>query len=489
MAKNWAVVIGINEYEHLQRPLKYAKRDAELMRDFLCNEAGFEKVYHFSEDSSEKQLLPTRSNVMRLLHVRFERPFMSAGDNFWFFFSGHGVRQNGCDYLMPTDGFPEDIANSNISVNYIIQRLRRCGADNIILILDACRDEGKSVEGIGRQTAEQARQMGVISIASCSPNQISYEIEDLQQGVFTCALLEGLGTQGKCATVERLNQYLIHRVPELNRQCGKPKQTPLTIVEPIEKSHLILLPKYATSADITMLKTDAYRVEVNKNLELAKQLWIRVLAASYGHDMEAVEAIGRIAISQKQQGSIPDQPSSENRAQTEKSPQPAPRNPTPIEPDVPLKSERGVDYTKLRDLLATGEWQKADEETLKKMLEAAGRTEEGFLRSEDIDRFPCEDLRTIDQLWVKYSNGRFGFSVQKRIYESLGGSREFDKIILEAFGDWLGWRVNNKELYYNELKFNTKAPWAHLPGEVWVGGVLGVGWWVLFFSRLETCRV
>lgn len=47
MAQNWAVVIGINQYEHLQRPLKYATRDAELMRDFLCNEAGFDKVYHF----------------------------------------------------------------------------------------------------------------------------------------------------------------------------------------------------------------------------------------------------------------------------------------------------------------------------------------------------------------------------------------------------------------------------------------------------------
>jgi hypothetical protein len=401
---------------------------------------------------------------------------MSAGDNFWFFFSGHGVRQNGCDYLMPTDGFSEDIANSSISVNYIIQRLRRCGADNIILILDACRDEGKSVEGIGRQTAEQARQMGVISIASCSPNQISYEIENLQQGVFTCALLEGLGTQGKCATVERLNQYLIHRVPELNRQCGKPKQTPLTIAEPIEKSHLILLPKYATLADVDKLKKDAYRVEVNKNLELAKQLWIWVLAASPA-DMEAVDAIGRIAISQKQQGSIPDRPSSENRAKTEKSPQPAPRNPTPIEPDVPLKSECGVDYTKLRDLLATGEWQEADEETANKMLEAAGRTEDGWLRIEDIDRFPCEDLRTIDQLWVKYSNGRFGFSVQKRIYESLGGTREYDEKIPEAFGDRVGWRVNNTWLYYNDLKFYTLAPGGHLPvgfGLVEWGDRLGV---------------
>ena len=492
MAKNWAVVIGINEYEHLQRPLKYAKRDAELMRDFLCNEAGFEKVYHFSEDSSEKQLRPTRSNVMRLLKVWFEQPFMSAGDNFWFFFSGHGVRQNGCDYLMPTDGFPEDIANSNISVNYIIQRLRRCGADNIILILDACRDEGKSVEGIGRQTAEQARQMGVISIASCSPNQISYEIEDLQQGVFTCALLEGLGTQGKCATVERLNQYLIQRVAELNRQFGKPKQIPLTIAEPIEKSHLILLPKYATLDDERTLKYDASQAELNKNLDLAEQLWIRVLVAFPG-DMDAIKAVKRIAVAKIQPAAIPYQPSSKNSSKTEKSPQPAPPNSTPIDPDVPLKSERGVDYTKLRDLLATGKWQKADEETAKKMREAAGRTKDGWLNSEDIDQFPCEDLRTIDQLWVKYSNGRFGFSGQKRIYESLGGSREYDEKIWEAFGDRVGWRVNNIWLYYNDLKFYTLAPGGHLPvawfgGEVW----LWIVEWVnggLLFDRVETCRL
>ncbi|MEG4279972.1 GUN4 domain-containing protein [Microcoleus sp. MON1_C1] len=474
MAKNWAVVIGINEYEHLPRPLKYAKRDAELMRDFLCKEAGFEKVYHFSEDSSDKQLRPTRSNVMRLLHLMFEQPFMSAGDNFWFFFSGHGVRQNGCDYLMPADGFTEDIANSNISVNYIIQRLRRCGADNIIMILDACRDEGKSVEGIGRQTAEQARQMGVISIASCSPNQISYEIEDLQQGVFTCALLEGLGTQGKCATVERLNQYLIHRVPELNREFGKPKQTPLTVAEPIEKSHLILCPKYATLADVKALKYDASQAELNQDFDFAEQLWIRVSAASPG-DIDAVKAFKRIAVAQVRSEALSDRPSSQARPQTEKSPQPAPANSAPIEPDVPLKSERGVDYTKLRDLLATRKWQEADRETAIKMLEVAERTKDGWLRGEDLDRFPCEDLRTIDQLWVKYSNGRFGFSVQKRIYESLGGSREYDRKIWEAFGDLVGWRVNRLGgvwLYYNELKFNTnKAAQGHLPTTInsWFG--------------------
>jgi len=155
---------------------------------------------------------------------------------------------------------------------------------------------------------------------------------------------------------------------------------------------------------------------------------------------------------------------------------------------VNLISAKGVDYRQLARLLASGKWEGADHETTQKMLKAAGRTKDGWLRREDIDRVPCEDLRIIDQLWVKYSNGLFGFSVQKRIYESLGGSGEYDQKIWEAFGDRVGWRVNNTWLYHNELKFYTVAPGGHLP----VIGTAGLGWvfWCgVLFSRVETCKV
>ncbi|MEG4114268.1 MULTISPECIES: serine/threonine-protein kinase [unclassified Microcoleus] len=153
---------------------------------------------------------------------------------------------------------------------------------------------------------------------------------------------------------------------------------------------------------------------------------------------------------------------------------------------VKLISAKGVDYRQLDRLLASEEWKEADLETVKKMLEVADRTSEGWLRDEDIDRFPCEDLRTIDQLWVKYSNQRFGFSVQKRIYQSLGGTREFDSKIWEAFLDRLGWRVNSNGLDYRDLKFNTKAPEGHLPGRGRKGLACGL---LSLFSRVETCRV
>ncbi|MBD2454715.1 SUMF1/EgtB/PvdO family nonheme iron enzyme [Nostoc sp. FACHB-87] len=297
MAKNWAIAVGINQYDYLQ-PLNYAKRDAELIQQFLRTEAGFEKIFFFSDDSPDiggKSTRPTRANLRRVFLELFNQPFMGAGDNFWFFFSGHGMRHAERDYLMPLDGNPADIEETAIPINFVTERLRRCGADNVVLILDACRSLGTRVgEGIGRQTAEEARQQGVISIFSCSPQEYSYEIEALQQGAFTTALLEGLGVRGQCATVERLNQYLNFRVPEIVRQHRNARQTPYIIAEPVNKSHLILVPRYATLADIATLKNDAYQAEVNRNLDLAEQLWIRVLAAASGNDRDPIEAIKRI---------------------------------------------------------------------------------------------------------------------------------------------------------------------------------------------------
>jgi uncharacterized caspase-like protein len=300
MANNWAIVIGINQYRFLQ-PLKYAKRDAELISAFLQNEARFDRIFLFTDDSPPiggKATEPFRANLLRVLRQIFATPFMKDGDNFWFFFSGHGIPYNGQDYLMPLDGDPEDIENTGISTNTITNYLRSCGADNAVMILDACRSGGKkSGEGIGRQTEAEARQTGVISLFSCSPDQYSYELENIGQGAFTYALLEGLGIRGRCATVERLNQYLEHRVPELiNQHLGRVRQIPYTIAEPLNRSHLILMPQHTSLADIATLKNDAYRAERKQDWDLAQQLWIRVLAAASGQDMEAIEALQNISI-------------------------------------------------------------------------------------------------------------------------------------------------------------------------------------------------
>ncbi|MEM1172440.1 MAG: GUN4 domain-containing protein [Cyanobacteria bacterium P01_H01_bin.35] len=135
-----------------------------------------------------------------------------------------------------------------------------------------------------------------------------------------------------------------------------------------------------------------------------------------------------------------------------------------ISNNVPLVSARGVNYEKLRDLLAAGKWEEADIETHKVMLKVAGREKIRWLDTTSIDNFPCEDLRTIDKLWVKYSNSKFGFSVQKQIYQSLGGTRENGKNIWYDVVNQVGWRQGGKWLCYSDLTFSLDTHYTgHLP--------------------------
>lgn len=94
--------------------------------------------------------------------------------------------------------------------------------------------------------------------------------------------------------------------------------------------------------------------------------------------------------------------------------------------EVELLSDVGANYTHLRNLLADGKWKEADEETRRVMLNVAGRENEGWLNEDSINKLPCTDLRTVDQLWVEYSASRFGLSVQKSIYEEVG--RDWEKM-------------------------------------------------------------
>lgn len=233
MSQNWAICIGIDRYDNLQS-LQFATRDAEMLRDFFEKEVAFDKVYFFAEDAppiptdfgEPIRSSPTGATLRRFLRIRFEQKFLKPSDNFCFFFAGHGRRERDRDYLMPCDADPGNVAETAIPVSLVSERLRRCGAENVILLLDACRNEGaRDGEGIGAET-----QPGVVAISSCSPSQRSYEIDELQHGAFTYGLIEGLRLEGEnnCATVERLDQYLRFRVPELCRQYKKQGQTPYT---------------------------------------------------------------------------------------------------------------------------------------------------------------------------------------------------------------------------------------------------------------------
>ncbi len=145
-------------------------------------------------------------------------------------------------------------------------------------------------------------------------------------------------------------------------------------------------------------------------------------------------------------------------------------------------------YGSLLNYLANGRWREADEETHTVMLEVAKQTRRQYLLPEDIEKFPCEDLRILDHLWVKYSGGHFGFSVQKKIYVNSGNplDGQYHEKTWEKFADEVGWRVNGKYISYSRVTFNTSSPvCGHLPRRCW-------GWWgatlLSWASRLAKCN-
>lgn len=189
----------------------------------------------------------------------------------------------------------------------------------------------------------------------------------------------------------------------------------------------------------------------------------------------------------------------------------APPTPTPLPapPSAPaaeddLSSEKGIDYTRLRDLLKAQDWRAAGNETYKVMLRAVGKKSGQWFTRNELLNFPCTDLRTIDRLWVKYSQGKFGFSVQKKIYVECGakldGLYPGDKIWKE-FCDRVSWRKYLSYLNYSNLQANPSlSPTGEFPsmeylGVLFVGSVDvlegSFGDWVGFvlFSRMETCKL
>ena len=150
-------------------------------------------------------------------------------------------------------------------------------------------------------------------------------------------------------------------------------------------------------------------------------------------------------------------------------------------PEQELTSAVGVDYTKLRNALAASQWREADSETGTVMLKISRRVDAGWLREEDITQFPCLDLNTIDCLWMKYSQGLFGFSVQSRIWESVG--QDYAK-----FGDAVKWRVDYEWRSHSDLIFNLEATPGHLPAAPFFkSDGMAIGWTATLSNKLEEC--
>ncbi|MEB3229172.1 MAG: GUN4 domain-containing protein [Synechocystis sp.] len=173
--------------------------------------------------------------------------------------------------------------------------------------------------------------------------------------------------------------------------------------------------------------------------------------------------------------------------------QPAP--PTPkatVAANDLVSPQTQLNYAPLQDALAEGEFEQANEITRRLLLAAAQRSQQGWLTADSINQVACWELKTMDDLWQRYSDNRFGFSVQYAIFQETGNrpGRLMAPENYDQFGDRIGWRQDGQWIIFKKnLDFSAQAPVGHLPSprdEYQING--GRLEYTALMGRIQACQ-
>lgn len=149
-------------------------------------------------------------------------------------------------------------------------------------------------------------------------------------------------------------------------------------------------------------------------------------------------------------------------------------------------------YQRLQTLLQAGDLKQADEETVHVILQEAGALDREGLTPNAIRQFPCSVLQVIDRLWLKYTDGRFGFSIQLKLYQEAGGTLDTaisqDLGVLRKLGERIGWRENNQWKTISQASYAMDDPVGCYP-VVWWDSPYGAKMVNYFLTRLFTCEL
>ncbi|PWA62898.1 GUN4-like protein [Artemisia annua] len=133
---------------------------------------------------------------------------------------------------------------------------------------------------------------------------------------------------------------------------------------------------------------------------------------------------------------------------------------------TPDKSSTSLDL--LERLLSASDFREADNETRRLLIALAGESavKRGYVFFSEVQFISESDLKTIDELWLKHSNNKFGYSVQKKIFQK--SDKDFTRFFIKV-----GWmkKLDTEVVQYNYRAFpdefiwelNDDTPEGHLP--------------------------
>lgn len=534
-SKRVALLIGVSEYGAGYEPLPGVMRDVEEMQRVLEERGEF---------TIEPLLLNPDPQQMRERIDRFFASSSSKDDVLLLYFSGHGAldRNAGKDLFLTTCQTRKEqnqlVEATAIEASFLHRNMQNSRSRKIIVILDCCFSGAFAnllKKGDDLVDFEQLSVRGSVVLASSSPNDPSYQPEG-SLSLYTRFLIEGMeglaqqrkrewivaqdlheyavrkiGTEYTAATPPKIivieeegyqlpivrapkadpqteyRQFVDSLLQDLDRELNfdgeiDPDSLDREVLN-VEREHLEIPLEVAIQIEAELQAPFQSRAEKRRRYEQAVQKVLREFPFSDRTRRQLKQIQDRLSLTDADAALIEARlvPQASQVIELIAPPQPVePETTTAIAPQ----------YQKLEKYLSKGQWKEADNETYRLMITAVGKKEGQWFEPEELLNFPCEVLKAIDGLWVEYSDGHFGFSVQKEIYLECGGILD-GQYHDEAWGKFChtnGWQVNKQQ---TGVAFRTSSPQGHLPtGFFDVGGGGQFVWFCCFiFSRIETCKV
>ena len=243
--KRYAVIVGISSYgDARQKDLRFTTNDAEDMYSVLLEAAGFaaENVSLFCDDPSDKYRAiakaPTRSDI--LSRVQSVTSQANENDLVLFFFAGHGAEISGSPYLITNDTRMNVVKSTALDVTEMNGYFMQSKALNVVRFFDACRssfaEARLATEPMSKGFADAlfTRSKGWLTFSACSSGEMAFEHPDLNHGVFTRYLCDGIRGAAKNdtgqITIDRLIDYVKQSVANWCQQQGF-LQTPHVVAD------------------------------------------------------------------------------------------------------------------------------------------------------------------------------------------------------------------------------------------------------------------
>jgi hypothetical protein len=180
-----AILVGVTKYPRYSGlgELRYPGRDVDLLEKELARQR-YTVV-------SLKDGEATRGAVLNAIRQAGEVVDQKDG-TIVFFFSGHGFADQSANFLATFDATSAGLAQSGLSLAAVEEALQVSGAPRRVMWIDACRNDPGKGAGEARGFERFAASGGTRVLFSTKAGRISYEDDELQQGLFSYYLVKGL---------------------------------------------------------------------------------------------------------------------------------------------------------------------------------------------------------------------------------------------------------------------------------------------------------